>query len=335
MRLVRSGAGYIAVAVAVFLCASSAHSATPDVSDTPEVVVSGEQPGPGLWKVSKGDHVLWVLGTLPVLPKQIKWKMAEVDKAVASSQAVLSSREATADVKIGFFSKMMLLPRVIGIEELPNGATLQQVLPPSDYERWTALRQKYLGDSRRLERLRPFIAASKLTNRAYDKTGLADDSGVTSAVHKLVQHYHLTPVDAKFHFPIRDPKALIRDFKATSLDESACFNYELDQLEHSLAGAALQANAWATGDVATLKSSLERGASNPCLEMFNGTSFTRSLGIEDVEANTRQAWVSAAEKALSEYRQTFAMLGMRDVLLADGVLAMLQARGYTVQGPDE
>jgi hypothetical protein len=29
------------------------------------------------------------------------------------------------------------------------------------------------------------------------------------------------------------------------------------------------------------------------------------------------------------------MLGMRDVLLADGVLAMLQARGYTVQAPDE
>src|SRR5690348_2085441 len=28
------------------------------------VLVRGSQPGPGLWRVSKGDHTLWILGTL-------------------------------------------------------------------------------------------------------------------------------------------------------------------------------------------------------------------------------------------------------------------------------
>ena len=27
------------------------------------ILVAGQRPGPGLWKVSKGDHVLWVFGT--------------------------------------------------------------------------------------------------------------------------------------------------------------------------------------------------------------------------------------------------------------------------------
>jgi hypothetical protein len=35
------------------------------VSDVPEEIeVLGERPGPNLWKVTKEDHVLWVLGTL-------------------------------------------------------------------------------------------------------------------------------------------------------------------------------------------------------------------------------------------------------------------------------
>jgi hypothetical protein len=36
-----------------------------------QVLVTGEQPGPGLWKVSKDDHVLWILGTLAPLPQKM------------------------------------------------------------------------------------------------------------------------------------------------------------------------------------------------------------------------------------------------------------------------
>src|SRR5687768_1077919 len=36
------------------------------------VVVSGKQPGPGLWKVSNDDHVMWVLGTISPLPKRME-----------------------------------------------------------------------------------------------------------------------------------------------------------------------------------------------------------------------------------------------------------------------
>lgn len=35
-----------------------------------EVLVVGRQPGPGLWRVSKGDHDLWIFATLAPLPKR-------------------------------------------------------------------------------------------------------------------------------------------------------------------------------------------------------------------------------------------------------------------------
>ena len=43
-------------------------SVAPEILET--VLVSGEQPGPGMWKVSKGDHVLWIVGIQTPVPKK-------------------------------------------------------------------------------------------------------------------------------------------------------------------------------------------------------------------------------------------------------------------------
>ena len=326
--------------IAAGLCAAGARSAD-GTSVRPEgpsggieeVVVTGEQPGPGLWQVSKGDHVLWVLGTVPALPKGMKWKTGGIDKILASSQAILSSPGLTPDANIGPFSAMLLLPTLIGVEKLPDGATLHQVLPPAVYARWVVQRQRYLGNSERLERLRPFIAADKLANVAYQKAGLTDDSEVLSTVRKLAKKYRVKRVDAEYHIFIKDPKALIKNFKKASLDESACFNYQLDDLEYSLAESVPQANAWATGNAAALKSSLERKPEDPCWEGISNVSFIKDLGIEDLTASINEAWLKAAEKSLTENQQSFAVLEMSDVLLPNSLLAKLKARGYTVLGP--
>ncbi|HEY4975253.1 MAG TPA: hypothetical protein VII41_16685, partial [Steroidobacteraceae bacterium] len=39
-----------------------------------EISIVGERPGPRLWKVTKGEHVLWLLGTLNHLPRRITWR---------------------------------------------------------------------------------------------------------------------------------------------------------------------------------------------------------------------------------------------------------------------
>ena len=91
------------------------------------MVVSGAQPGPGMWKVTKGDHVLWILGTLSPLPKKMEWQSRDVEAVIAQAQEVLSWRRRVAlNVKIGFFQGLMLAPKLIGIRKNPGGASLQQ-----------------------------------------------------------------------------------------------------------------------------------------------------------------------------------------------------------------
>ena len=77
-----------------------------DTAELPTVVVTGEQPGPGLWKVTSGDHVLWILGTLSPLPKNMHWQAREVEEAIASAQEVLDPPHIKVDANVGFFGKL-------------------------------------------------------------------------------------------------------------------------------------------------------------------------------------------------------------------------------------
>src|SRR5262249_23109225 len=141
-----------------------AHAAADDAgsaSGTIEVVtVSGEQPGPGLWKISKNGHVIWVLGALQPLPKQMSWRSRSVEAVLAESQALLIFPKV--DPGIGFFRGMTLLPSMLGARKNPNGAKLQEVLPPDLYARWLVLKARYIGRDEGIEQWRPIFAAGEL-----------------------------------------------------------------------------------------------------------------------------------------------------------------------------
>ena len=77
-----------------------------------------------------------------------------------------------------------------------------------------------------------------------------------------------------------------------------------------------------------------RDSADPCTAMFTGTALAKQLDVEDIQAKVNLAWVEAAEKMLAENQQSFSVLGMGDLLLPDGVLAILETRGYLVVEPD-
>jgi hypothetical protein len=70
---------------------SSSPGNKPAVSETPsQGLVTGEQPGPRLWKITSGQHVLWVLGKPPTpLPKKVIWRSKEVETVLASTQELI------------------------------------------------------------------------------------------------------------------------------------------------------------------------------------------------------------------------------------------------------
>src|SRR3546814_18241157 len=105
--LVFCTAVFVATAAnAVAQDAASPVAPEPATTRMQPLVVSGKQPGPGLWRVSKHDHDLWVLGTLAPLPKRMQWESGKVQRPVAQAQVLMEAPRDSAHATPGFFTPL-------------------------------------------------------------------------------------------------------------------------------------------------------------------------------------------------------------------------------------
>ena len=79
------------VVTAGVACAADPPSSPPAANEAPtdEVIVEGKHEGPRMWRVAKGDHVLWVLGTISPLPRKMTWQSESVETVLQETQEVL------------------------------------------------------------------------------------------------------------------------------------------------------------------------------------------------------------------------------------------------------
>jgi len=299
------------------------------------VTVTGVQPGPGLWKVSKGDHVMWVLGTVTPLPRRMEWRSKEVEEALAHSQEMLEAPLAEVKVDAGFLGKLALLPSLYSARKNPGGENLQQILPPSMYARWQALKPQYFGSDRSIEYWRPILVALKLYQKALDKAGLTGRNDINKAVFKMADHHDVKRVPVKYKLVVEHPRDALDTIKQTNLHDISCFNQTLDTVQNDMGELTERANAWSTGDIQTLRSLEVNDRHESCIIAVVNAEFAEQLGLHDLPQRMEQAWLYAAEAALARNAQTFAVLPMEQVLSPDGFLAHLKARGYAVQSPEE
>jgi hypothetical protein len=310
--------------------ASSASTAV--LLDT--VTVSGVQPGPGLWKVTKGSHVMWVLGTLSTLPEGMQFRSQEVEQAIAGSQLVLKSPSVSIKPNVGFFGKLFLLPALINVKNDPQDRPLQSVVPPADYARWLVVKARYIGSDRSIERQRPIFAALTLYRKTLKKIGLKESGVVADDVAALAARHNVPVQSVKYRAELEDPRGAIKIFKASTLDDVQCFSQTVRNIDTRLDSLTGRANAWAVGDIAELRKLIEADRIDLCLNAVTESGFTEKLGLGDLVGKMQETWLAAVQASMATNAQTFALLPMEDVLSAKGMLAKLQARGYTVTAPD-
>jgi uncharacterized protein YbaP (TraB family) len=307
-----------------------APSATPD-GPIDEVVVSGEQPGPGLWKVSRGGHVLWILGTLSPLPKRMTWRSAEVEKIVARSKEVIGQESVRPDV--GFFRGITLLPSLLRARYNADGAMLKDILPAPLYARWLKLKLAYIGNDSGIEKWRPMFAAIRLYQRTVDRSDLTQQNIVWPVISRAAHAHNVKITNLSVKVDVGNPRQTIRDFTQTPrAADIACLAATIDRLETDLDNMKLRANAWAVGDLATLERLPAPDQVAKCVE-----AFTSGPGLQQKLNAGRDRyfdeWLTVAERALSLNDVTFATLPMSELLGANGRLAKLRSRGYEVEPP--
>jgi len=311
--------------------ASPPAGATAPTLDT--VLVTGEQPGPGLWKVTRrdSDHVLWILGTQAPLPKTISWRASEVEKIIASSQEVLT--DAQADLKIGLFRTVFLLPAALGAKKNADGKTLKDILPADLYARWLPLKQRYLGKDDGVERLRPILAANELYGKAIGKSGMTNKNALWPVIEKIAKKYRVPIKEIDVAIPVDNARQAIDDFKSTAgqLDID-CLATTIARLETDLDAMRARANAWAVGDMEELKSLPYPDQRAVCLNALTANANLRER-LDAARQRIRGEWLDAAEAALWSNASTFAVLPVAELVSPDGRLAMMRGKGYVIEEP--
>jgi uncharacterized protein YbaP (TraB family) len=325
------------LALLLVACLFAAPLSAQESAELPTVVVTGEQPGPGLWKVTSGDHVLWILGTLSPLPKDMHWQSKDIEQTIASSQAVLDPPRVKMDADVGFFGKLALLPALVGVRDNPDHRTLSDVLPPDLYARWTELKTKYFGAgrARNLETWRPIFAAIELWNQAIRKAGLTRSDIAGDVVRNAAKQAKLEPIAPAYTVKVEDPRAAVKEFKKGSMDDLDCFRKTLDRIDRDIDAMAVRANAWATGDVDALRRLPDTDQREACIEAVANSDLAKERGISDLPDRVENAWLDAASASLAKNAVTFARLPIMDLLAPDGYVTKLRARGYKVEAPDE
>jgi hypothetical protein len=306
----------------------------PSLQSLDAIVVSGRQPGPGLWKVTRGDRTLWILGTLTPLPKRMEWDVSVIERRLSESQELLLPPRMTMDADVGFFKGLMLLPTVMKARKNPDGRTLRELVPAEQYARWSVLKQRYIGGDKGIEEWRPLFAALELYDKAITRSGLRHDSMVVETVTKIARRNDVKTTDPKLVIKIENPKALLKEFQRETLDDTVCFERTLTRIEGDLGVMAQRANAWAQGDTEAMRNLQARNTQwSACSAAMTGNAVARKIGMQDIEARVRQRWFEAAEGALSRNKTTFALLPVSQLLAPDGYLSLLAAKGYMIEEP--
>ncbi|MFC4727272.1 TraB/GumN family protein [Coralloluteibacterium thermophilus] len=297
------------------------------------VVVSGLQPGPGMWRVHHGEHVLHVLATVRPLPRDIEWDAHEVEAVIAQAQEVLGAPTVKLRSDRGRLRSMLLLPALLRARRDPDGRSLEAQVPPEDYARWTVLKARYIGRDRAVERRRPLLAAQALYEAAIEDVGLSQRSVVRPVVRRAARRHDVPRTEVAVELEIANLKEAVRGLAAARLDDLDCFRSTLARIETDLDAMRRRANAWAVGDIGALRTLAEEEQLDACLAAVTESAIAERLGATDLRGRMRSAWIAEAERALAANPVTFASMPAYELLAEDGPLATLAARGYRVEAP--
>jgi uncharacterized protein YbaP (TraB family) len=293
----------------------------PSEKSMPEVLVTADHAGPALWKVTSGQHLLWILAEPPTpLPTKIVWRAGQVEVAIAGAE------ELILDGGVTFSSLMSAMPLSAAtyqdMRSIPGQLTsLQDVVPADLYRRFEALKDAFAANYDSLEQLRPWAAGFELSKHVMKSLRLSD-TVVSDTVVRLAWRAKIITL-----YTYADYAKFRKN--STSSRTLSCLEEIVSELEADRDDLQKLEDAWSVGDLDALREFALRHNPDTCvLDMFDNDQQAR-----DVTARHTEQWLAAVDLALKTRKTTFALVPADKIFAADGWLTALRARGYDVQEP--
>ena len=296
-----------------------------------EIQVVGDLPGPPLWKVTRDDHVLWILGTPKLVPDDLLWQSDSVERALADSVEYLTAPDMRITLR-NPVKAVRTLRKINRMQRIPDDGTLDDLLPEDLYQLFSETRFRYAPKRDDLERLRPSVAAERLFDSAAESAGLESGRTIDLAIEKRARKHKVKKVPTGLSERYKDSPLLDFMQEVSASAEQTCLQARLQGLDSQLKAHTRLAAAWAVGDLATLRAHPGDSATWAC-DSFALAFDPEVLG--QIESRSWAIWLQNVDRVLHDNDSTFAVLRLGDLLRPDGPLSWLRQRGYEVLEPDE
>lgn len=261
-----------------------------------------------LWKATKGSSTLYLVGSVHLLTRDYYPLHPALDAAYKDSDLLVE------EVDLG---EMMATENQLSMlmeGMLPSGQTLDKVLSPSTFAA-VSKRMEGLGlPVEPLKRLKPWLLAITLLGMEWQKAGFEAELGLDK------HFYDRARADRKAVQGLETVAFQISRFDQMTADEQERLLLEtLKELDTQQADVTRLANAWKNGDAATVERIvLQDLKSDPRL-------YQRML----VDRN--RDWLPKIEALVAKGSRPFVVVGAAHLVGADGLLAMLRGRGFSIE----
>lgn len=305
-----------ALACAALPCVAAAAPAVaqpaPDWS-VQELVVTAA-PAPVMWRLSRGESEVWVLGVLPLMPKDQAWNARPLERVIAGARVVLTPPVATAGLGSAF--------QILTQHGLPHGQTLDAQLTPELKARLDRGRAMAHVSPTAYAHDKPIWATLMLWT-AYTRAARLSGAEPRATLERLARAHHV-PVR-----PVASYKAgaMVTNFlHLTPQEGEACLGSILADIQAAEADARPAAQAWAKGDLKAVRAHYAEPSVRLCLEQATSYRALADRSVEDVE--------KALTAALATPGKSVAIFPLGELLRRGGALDRLRAEGVKVEAPE-
>lgn len=310
------------LSAALMMGIGAAQAAPPPVSDwAPDesILVAAKAEGPAYWHIKKGASEIYILGTVGDIPKDLAWSSGYTASVIKGARVVLTPPMASS----GFFSTTWFLLTHRSLLSMPDGKKLLDTLPPDLKKRFVAVVTDLHGPLDEMADDPPIIAAVKLEN-GFATTAKLSGEEPGKTVEKLARQNHV-PVQRIAEY---DALGLVKEvLRLPQEAQQACLREAVGDVEQRLVHARPVAEAWAVGDVGSIKAHYSPRVFSECAKAT--ASFNRLY--EQAVAD----YLKAINDALATPGKTVLITDIGSLLRGTGVAEKLHDQGVLVEGAAE
>ncbi|TNE35909.1 MAG: TraB/GumN family protein [Alphaproteobacteria bacterium] len=261
---------------------------------------------PALWKVSKGDHALYLFGTFHVLPNGTQWRHSELDLALSMSDSLWLEAD-TED-------QQAALAYVEAHAFAPADKTLWDYFSLDEAEYIEVSLAQIGYPSALLTPFRPWFASIQLGVTVLMSYGYSPENGVEANLR-----YEFVNAGKEIHF-LETPEESLNSFTGLSDDVQAkLFIATLKDVQTLEQDIETMLNAWLTGDVEKV------------VELMGQNSSEIPELDEAVLYKRNENWMPKIKALLEQDGTAFVAVGAAHLVGDRSVIDHLISEGYLVE----